>query len=196
MKIHSKYRPELVVSKDETRYNLTNPYLDAEKKMIFAMDGHSLVGVPVETEEGEQVLPEGENGRYISAHALQVTHKEKHLFGLLDLDLVGDRLAPLGLSLETAFSADCKFPNPEPVLPHLTERKMDDPIAEDGTATISFNARYLLRIAEALGNGDQVIITFKVGDPKNKVIQVRSATRYHTRDPREVACLMACTWET
>lgn len=192
MKLHSKYRPELVVSRDETRYSLTSPYLDAEKKMIFATDGHSLVGVPVEVEDGERVLPDGEKGRYLSAHALQVTHKEKPLYGLLDLDLACDRLGPLGLSLNTGVPLEGKFPDADGVLPRLTERKMSDPIADDGTVTIAFNARYLLRIAKALGGGDQVVLTFKAGKLEQQAIQIRSWGS--DRDLREIAVLMACLW--
>ena len=192
MKLHSKYSPELVVSRDETRYSLTNPYLDAEKRMILATNGNSLVGVPVEVEDGEQVLPDGEKGRYLSTHALQVTHKEKPLYGLLDLDLVGDRIGPLGLSLKMGVPLEGKFPDVDAALTHFTERKMSDPIAEDGTATISFNARYLFRIAQALGGGDEVVLTFKVGSLEKQAIQVRSAGG--DRDLREIAVLMACRW--
>ena len=193
MKIHSKYKPELVCSRDETYFSLNNPYLNAAKKMVFATDGHSLVGVPVETEKDEQILPKDEAGCYVSAHALQVTHKEKRIFGLLDLDLIGDRLSPLGLSVKMGTPMEGKFPGIETVLPRLTERKMEDPISEDGTVTVSFNARFLLRIAEALGSGDQVVITFKVGKLREKAIKVRSGNP--EADPREVAALMACSWQ-
>ena len=53
MKLDPKYRPELCVSDDETRYNLGAPYLDTEERMIVATDGHRLVCVPVQVEDGD-----------------------------------------------------------------------------------------------------------------------------------------------
>ena len=70
MKIHKSLRPELAVSKDQSRYVLTEPWLDAENKVIVATDGRHMVVVPVEIEEGD-------TSGHVSAEALAGARKDK-----------------------------------------------------------------------------------------------------------------------
>jgi hypothetical protein len=55
MKMDKRYRPELCVSTDDTRYNLSEPYFDAGERKVIATDGRMLVAIPAEPEkEGEE----------------------------------------------------------------------------------------------------------------------------------------------
>ena len=55
MKISKNCKIELVASKDSTRLALINPYLQGSK--LIASDGHRLVAIPVEREEGDSDGP-------------------------------------------------------------------------------------------------------------------------------------------
>lgn len=52
MKIDPRYRPELLVSDDDTRWQLGDVRFDADGSLAVATDGHALVAVPVEEPEG------------------------------------------------------------------------------------------------------------------------------------------------
>lgn len=62
MKIQTKFKPELIVSRDETRYAITEAYLTSEngKSVLVCTDGRRLVILPVERSDGE---PDGHVGK-------------------------------------------------------------------------------------------------------------------------------------
>lgn len=84
MKLDPKYKPELCVSDDEERFNLTLPYLDAKAKTIAATNGHLLVVVPVELDEGEKsrhvVQPELDRARYPVSPAAEDIARDRGVF--------------------------------------------------------------------------------------------------------------------
>lgn len=75
MKIHKDCKIELAASKDETRYSITEPYLDMTKEPVMvATTGAILAVIPVETEEGDA-------SGYVTAEALKA--ERKHKLGML-----------------------------------------------------------------------------------------------------------------
>ncbi len=59
MKLDPEYKPELCVSTESDRWNLSAPYYDKDSGMVVATNGHHMVVVPAEVEEGDvaQHLP-------------------------------------------------------------------------------------------------------------------------------------------
>lgn len=53
MKMDPKFKPELCVSGDDSRYNLSRTYFDADRNVVVATDGRMLVAVPAEVERGD-----------------------------------------------------------------------------------------------------------------------------------------------
>lgn len=84
MKLDPRYKPELCVSDDEDRFNLTLPYFNAETKTISATNGHLLVVVPVEVEEGEKsrhvVQPELDRARFPVSLAAEDIVRDRGVF--------------------------------------------------------------------------------------------------------------------
>jgi hypothetical protein len=162
VKIDTRYRPELVVSKDETRYNLTEPYLDAPAKRVVATDGHRLVVLPVEVDEGE-------GSRYVDRDLLRVARR--WLGGV-----VGGPTWPEDPSLASA-----KFPDWKAVVP----KKPGEP----GTVTIGLDLRLLEGILKALGPGKdvwgdpsaKVALTVDPSDPKSAIF-VKLAREFDVPD--------------
>lgn len=122
MKVDAKYRPEKCCSRDETRPNLTNPYFDAEEKLLVATDGHALVAVPVE--DG------GETSGYVSGAALRA----------------GRRRVKCPPPVEVAVGPkDGTFPAWRQVVPKVKA-------GDEGTFTVRLDAKLLADLAEALGD--------------------------------------------
>lgn len=84
MKLDPRYKPELCVSDDEDRFNLTLPYFNAETKTISATNGHLLVVVPVEAGEGEKsrhvVQPELDRARFPVSLAAEDIVRDRGVF--------------------------------------------------------------------------------------------------------------------
>jgi len=132
VKLDPRYKPELVTSKDSTRYNLSAPWFDAEAQRVVATDGHRLVVLPVEEPSGPS--------RHLTGRELDVLRNDGVEPG--DDDQRGQFPGWKALAVD--------------VVP-----------GGPGTITFGFNARYLLEIAEAIGQDDeretQVYLTVKVG---------------------------------
>lgn len=121
MKVDCKYKIEKVASTDETRSNLTAPYFDAKKKLLIATDGHTLVAVPADSDEGEK------KSGYIDVITLQAERK---------------RARSRGVKIDAPDAR--KFPDWEQVVPK-------SPRGEDGTVTLAFDLQLLRNIADAIG---------------------------------------------
>ena len=132
MKLDPRFKPELVTSKDSTRYNLSAPWFDADAQRVVATDGHRLVVLPVEEPSGDS--------RHLTDRELAV--------------LRNDGMEP-GDDHQRG-----KFPGWKEVAKDVVP-------GGPGTITFGFNARYLLEIAEAIGQDDehetQVYLTVKIG---------------------------------
>lgn len=158
MKIQRHYRPEACASKDEDRFNLTDPYLDVEHEKLVATDGYRLVAVPVEIDEDDV-------SGYVSRELLQVgRRKSDKKVGLVDIRKRID-LQPHGIEWPVVEAR--KFPAWREVLPPFAE-------GGPGTITIGLNARLLKGIADALGSEGQLALTVKVDQVNSAPIVVRA----------------------
>lgn len=156
MKIDRRLRPERVVSTDDTRYQIEDPYLDVEHKVLVATNGWALVALPVE-------VAEGETSRYVGCRLLDMA---RTVSPDEEIEILGDQVGPDGPSWPT--DQDRKFPAWREVLP---KKKPGDP----GTVTVGLDATQLRAIALALGAGAygyedddapcQVAITIDLDDP-------------------------------
>lgn len=71
MKIHKDCKIELAASRDQTRYSITEPYLDMTKEPVMvATNGAIMAVVPVETEEGDA-------SGFVTGEALKAERKAK-----------------------------------------------------------------------------------------------------------------------
>ena len=155
MKLDPDYRPELVVSKDETRYQLHDPYLDATAGKLVATDGRRLVAVPVE-------VAEGESSRYVDCALLRAARRwRRHYVPSAAIEIVIDGVQG-GPTWPT--DQDRRFPDWKGALPG---KKEGDP----GTVTLSLDAHFLQTLALALGGKEdaegscQVVVTIDITKP-------------------------------
>ena len=158
MKISKNCKIELVASKDSTRLALINPYLQGSK--LIASDGHRLVAIPVEREEGDSDGP-------IDCSAFKLSRKTSS----------GEKLSKISengclkvhtkdgeITMQRSFK-DINFPNWQKVLPAI----------DRGGIKISFNAEYLYEIAEALGTKT---VTIEVLDATSPIVVKGSNENY------------------
>lgn len=179
MKIDRRLRPERVVSTDDTRYQIEDPYLDVEHKVLVATNGWALVALPVEVTEGEA-------SRYVSTDLLDVARR---FTADEEIEILGDQVGPDGPSWPT--DQDRKFPAWRQVVP---TKKPGDP----GTVTVGLDATQLRAIALALGAGAygyededvrcQVRITLDLEEP-DAAMQVELGA---PRVANALALLMPC----
>ena len=143
MKFDPKYKPELCASKDETRPNMCHVELDVKEKRMVATNGHCMVVVPVTVEEHDTSGP-------ISKDALVAARKlAKNTNGDACIKANGS-LAVHGATFDRPEAR--QFPPVDQVIP------------PDRKATISFSAKYLKEIADALGSKDGVVTLAIDGD--------------------------------
>jgi len=138
--INEKQKPEICCSKDQTRPHLCAAYLDVDRKTLVSTDGHRLITVPVEVDEGDTSGP-------IPPQALA------------DARRYGGTIKANGAAV---LSNGATFERPDVQFPPygaVIESKPQYPIS------ISFNAKYLAEIAKALdAQKGQVTITFDACD--------------------------------
>ncbi len=170
MKVNRKYKIEKCVSLDELRPRLSQPYLDAERKLLVAMNGKILVGVPVEVDD----LVEASG--YVDPAALAAARK------------AAGRKAD-SIEVPAAPVDGWTFPAYEQVIP---KTKPGDP----GTVTFRFDERLLRDLLAGLGSDGSVVELTVPLDAKRPgysedyaPILVRNACKGES-DPREVAVLM------
>jgi hypothetical protein len=167
MKIAKWYRPELVVSRDLERPQLTDPYLDAKEERLVATNGHALVALPVETDKAER-------SRYLSCSLLKAAR------GLGDdevpAQIVDQEVVEFGVLWPAA--QERSFPDWQEVVPKFHR-------GDKGTATIHLSPRLLSAVSQAMAAGSGVALTFEVGKPEAPIL-----VQPLTVDPMELGVLM------
>jgi hypothetical protein len=172
VKIAKHYKPELVASKDEERFNLLDPYLDVEAERMVATDGHRLVAVPVEIEEGDV-------SGYVSRDLLKVGRRKA---GKLEPSIqIINRIDLLPHEIEWPCLQGRTFPAWRGVLPPYHE-------GDEGTVTIGLNSKLLKGIADALGSEGLVALTVKLDSPSTSPLLVRAFLGQED----EIGILMPC----
>ena len=158
MKIKKECKIELVASKDSTRLALNNPYLQGSK--LIATDGHRLVAIPVEREDGDSDGP-------IDCSAFKLSRKT----------LSGEKFSKINangclkvqtkdgeITMQRSFK-EINFPNWQKVIPNDDKERIK----------IAFNAEYLYQMAEALGTKT---VTIEILDANSAIIVKGSNENY------------------
>ena len=153
MRFDKDFQPELCISKDTTRYDLTFVNLNGAKKRLEATDGHMACCIPCALEDGDApgstlLTPDmlkaaRQVGKNLRIEAVTAVVAEK------TVTLPGGQSFPVG--------RDVQFPDLEMVTPKFKA-------GDEGTVTIAFNAELLYRLAKAIGvkKGDGVVLTFEI----------------------------------
>src|SRR6185369_16327610 len=141
MRIDPRYRPELCVSEDETRYQIMDPFFDAAAGKVVATNGHMMILLPATTEEGEAsgyVEPAG--GSDVAERLRDFAREQARAARRLARD-VAELLGPPKI---VPAADDRRFPDWKFVLPKFQE-------GDPGTVSVALSAAYLASIAKAIG---------------------------------------------
>ena len=158
MKIKKECKIELVASKDSTRLALNNPYLQGSN--LIATDGHRLVAIPVELEEGDSDGP-------IDCSAFKLARKTSSSEKFSKINANGSLKVQTKdgeIIMQRSFK-DINFPAWQKVLPN----------SDRGGIKIAFNAEYLYEMAEALGTKT---VTLEILDSNSPIIVKGSNENY------------------
>lgn len=136
MKINTLYSPDRCCSTDETRYNLMDPWLDVEEKLLLATDGRRLVAVPVEVEKGEK-------SRFLSRKLLRLCRRAVGIDR--EMEIRGET-GPEGISVTTDQDRGPGFPRSWKEIRDSGKRR-----GAPGTVTVGLDAAFLLSMARAMG---------------------------------------------
>ena len=146
MKVISETRkaPEVerVASSDKARPVLSYVHLNVENGTLEATDSHKAVVIPVEIEDGDTSGP-------IPPEALKAQRKASK-YGAASLSANG------GVSLTTPEGEQTWVRPDAGVFPNLAQVTA----AEYSRFRICLNPKYLLELAHALGNPEQVVVEF------------------------------------
>ena len=160
MQIDTKYQLEKVVSTDGLRKPLQNILIsrDKNKKPIaIATNGRVLAMVPVTLEETDQT-------GLISPEALKASRKNKANPGQMiangDIDLLDGRRLPRPTEDEVG-----NYPN---------WRQVVDGAPTEWKFQVSFNAAYLLSLAQALGCPKEALVTLSFKDELSPIVVHRN----------------------
>ena len=156
MKIKKECKIELVASKDSTRFALNNPYLQGSN--LIATDGHRLVAIPVEREDGDSDGP-------IDCSAFKLSRKTSSEFSKISANgCLKVQTKDGEITMQRNFK-EINFPNWQKVLPN----------SDRGGIKIAFNAEYLYQMAEALGTKT---VTIEILDSNSPIIVKGSNENY------------------
>ena len=129
MKIHKDCKIELAASKDQTRYVLTEPYLDmTQSPVMVSTNGAIIAVVPVETDDGDKA-------GYVTGEALKAERKAK--LGML---CNGELKVINGPSFQRPELG--QFPNWRQVLP---------PKDRETKFSVGLNVKLLWELCQAIG---------------------------------------------
>lgn len=149
MLMSKKLKPELIVSKDEIRVNMTAVHLDTEIKRLIATDGHMLVSVPIETQEHDTTGPVPVEA-FKRARTLATKSDPE-----VQIQANGSIVMRDGGTMPREDVG--KFPDFNQVMPSFGPY-------EAGTMTVSFNPALLMELVKAIGIEKTcgIRLTFKV----------------------------------
>lgn len=136
MRIDKDHKIELCASHDECRPHLLHPQLDVENKRLMATDGHRLVILPVELDDGDVSGP-------VSREAIKAARK-----GPLAKSKAGGVIA-INANGSLAIEQGPTFPRPDNESFPPVDKVV--PNGKNHTVVVGLNARYLWEIAQALG---------------------------------------------
>jgi DNA polymerase III sliding clamp (beta) subunit (PCNA family) len=173
MKFDSKFKPEVCVSDDPTRFVLGCMYHDKEAKVVVATTGHYLVQIP--TLEDDGVSTEG--NALVNAEVVAQARKEFKKMKLSEVQvqaLKDKTVAPSGFSQPVV---DGQYPDYKRVIPNPAKK-----------VRLCFNATYLAKLATALGASahEGVVLEFDADEPSTSPITVRN----YSMDANAVGVLM------
>jgi hypothetical protein len=187
VKFDSRWFPELAVaSKYSARPQLEHAYLDTGRRRLAATNGHIMVLVPCEIEDGD-------TDGLVSVAAIEWARDRLRNKGVgQDIQIAcGERLVCDGASFDRPV-AEGSYPPVDQAMP-------DQRHASPGSVTFAVDANYIKRLANALGEGrddedrvSMVKLTVKLpaaGEPMQQPLFVTS----NDDDPGDaVGVLMPC----
>lgn len=156
MRMERRFKPEIIASKDETRFAMQNLNIDIhnDKTVIVATDGRQLVVVPCEIDSIHEIglvpveaikqartvkVKRKSRGRDIEPAELEMSLNGKVQFDKGHVHITIDRP-----------DVDIHYPKWPQFIP-----------TSEPTFTVSFNAEYLAGIAKALGSDGAVTLQFR-----------------------------------
>ena len=159
MKIKKECKIEMVASKDSTRLALNNPYLQGSN--LIATDGHRLVAIPVEREDGDSDGP-------IDSSAFKLARKTSSSEKFSKISANGCLKVQTKdgeITMQRKNLDGYSFPQWQKVLPN----------PDRGGIKIAFNAEYLYEMAEALGTKT---VTIEILDANSPIVVKGSNENY------------------
>ena len=171
MKLHSRFKPELCAADAESGRELVyDPNLDVSRKALIATDGHCLVSVPVELDDGDAsgIIPRkaldmarGE-AKEIREPSLTAFDEDGNGPEIIPGKVTGHEPAHILARDACALDSGVTVPRPTRDFP---EYMRVVPERRRLTGRLCLSAELLLKLAEALGaNRGQVIIDFDPND--------------------------------
>jgi len=142
MKFDSRWFPELAVaSKYSARPQLEHAYLDTGRKRLAATNGHIMVLVPCEIEDGD-------TDGSVSVAAIEWARERLRDKGVgQDIQIAcGERLVCDGASFDRPKEEVGAYPPVDQAMP-------DQRPGAPGSVTFAVDANYIKRLANALGHG-------------------------------------------
>ena len=172
MKLAKIHKLESVVSKDDTRPAIMQPFIQGGR--AIATDGKMLASVPIETEEGEEV-----EGMRIPVDALKAARKAT-------LKLFPDSTLTLTEKSASVLSG-ASFPvlHHEVTLPKVAEIVSAKLEKEEAAFCVTLDIDLLKRLSEALGT-EKITLCFK--DDKSVITVLPSGLE--NRDNKSFGLLM------
>ena len=139
----------------DSRESIQNPYLDADKKLLYATNGHILTRIPVETSETDV-------SGYVTLDAI------KYAAAIGKASNVPAEISVNG-SLDIG---NTSFERPQHTFPDA-ERIYQETVDKDPQTKISFNARLLYELAAALSdNGKADGITLHINGSNEAILVI------------------------
>jgi hypothetical protein len=143
VKFSDRWFPELAVaSKYAVRPQLEHAWLDTAKKRLAATNGHIMILIPCEIDDGD-------TDGFVSVAAIEWARARLRDKGVgNDIQIAcGDRLACDGASFDRPTVEHCTaFPPVDQAMP-------DQRPGDAGSVTFAVDANYIKRLANALGDG-------------------------------------------
>jgi len=185
MKMHRKYRPELLVSKDATRPQLVCLHLDTKAKVLVATNGRGMVTVPVDVDnkdvDGPVFIEAMAEARKVQRASMKKEVTWLHVRALHKLLDVGRMLFRR--------PTDHRYPEWENVKPSFKAK-------DAGTITFALDPALLLNIANAIDHSSKFVRVTMAVSKKDPTVSDECEPMIVTTDDDEpaVGVMMQVRW--
>lgn len=167
MKFEARYQPEAcVMSTYQGRPHMEHVWFDADRKRLLATNGHLAIVVPCEVEDDDV-------SGFVPVAAIEFARNKRD----------PDDLRPETIELHCREHIECEGatferPKPEKEFPPVDQASAKGRRGDPQTVTFAVDARYLYKLACALGGGEvdsgvhvNVLITIKHTDGGDQAVE-------------------------